>query len=180
MEVSVSKEERTASGARREPKATGGAPEEQRDGRGRWSAKRKAAAILRLLRGEDLETLSRKLGVTRRTCPAADSFCMAAKHLRALEADVENEETQRLKSLVADLREATSCCVKKSRMEAAPLWPGGGRSHEPRRFAPSREDSTAWWRVSGNGRWRIQLFYYQLRSPRNPASAAAARTEDGV
>ena len=61
----MSKESERASGvpegARR---ATGGAPEERRDGRGRWSAKRKAVAILRLLRGEDLETLSRELGVT--------------------------------------------------------------------------------------------------------------------
>ena len=51
-------------GARR---ATGGAPEERRDGRGRWSAKRKMAVVLRLLRGEDIETLSRELGVTAAT-----------------------------------------------------------------------------------------------------------------
>ena len=64
MEVSVSKEREPASGvpegARR---ATGGAPEERRDGRGRWSAKRKTAAVLRLLRGEDIESLSCELGV---------------------------------------------------------------------------------------------------------------------
>ena len=35
--------------------------------RGRFSANRKADAILRLLRGEDLETLSRQLGVTAAT-----------------------------------------------------------------------------------------------------------------
>ena len=61
----MNKEKESASGgpegARR---ATGGAAEERRDGRGRWSAKRKFAAVLRLLRGEDLETLSRELGVT--------------------------------------------------------------------------------------------------------------------
>jgi hypothetical protein len=33
-------------------------------GSGRWSAKRKAAAILRLLQGEDLDTVSRELKVT--------------------------------------------------------------------------------------------------------------------
>jgi transposase-like protein len=32
--------------------------------RGRFSAKRKTEAVLRLLRGEDLDTLSRQLGVT--------------------------------------------------------------------------------------------------------------------
>jgi hypothetical protein len=41
---------RATEGARR---ATGGAPEERRDGRGRRSAKRKFAAVLRQLRGED-------------------------------------------------------------------------------------------------------------------------------
>src|SRR2546422_5906462 len=79
--------------------------EERRDGRGRWSAKRKAAAILRLLRGEDLETLSRELGVTAATLSGwRDQFLDGGEaNLRAREADVENEETQRLKSLVADL-----------------------------------------------------------------------------
>jgi hypothetical protein len=45
-------------------RATGGSPEDRRDGRCQWSGKRTFAAVLRLLRGEDLETLSRKLGVT--------------------------------------------------------------------------------------------------------------------
>jgi hypothetical protein len=56
----VSKEREQASGALEGARrATGGAPEERGDGRGRWSAKRKMAAVLRLLRGEDIETLSR-------------------------------------------------------------------------------------------------------------------------
>ena len=64
----MSKESEPASGAaERARRATGGAPEERRDGRGRWSAKRKFAGVLRLLRGEDLETLSRELGVTAAT-----------------------------------------------------------------------------------------------------------------
>src|SRR2546422_8903930 len=68
MEVSVSKEREPASGAPQGARrATGGAPEERRDGRGRWSAKRKTAAVLRLLRGEDIESLSRELGGTAAT-----------------------------------------------------------------------------------------------------------------
>jgi transposase len=102
----VSKERASASGvlegARR---ATGGAPEERRDGRGRWSAKRKMAAVLRLLRGEDIETLSRELSVTAATISGwrEQSLIGMEANLKAREADVENEETQRLKSLVADL-----------------------------------------------------------------------------
>jgi hypothetical protein len=44
----MSKERESASGAAEGARrATGGAPEERRDGRGRWSAKRKYAAVLR-------------------------------------------------------------------------------------------------------------------------------------
>ena len=76
-------------GARR---ATAGVPEEQRDGRGRWSAKRKYAAVLRLLRGEDLETLSRELGVTAATLSGwREQFLEGgAANLKAREADVDN------------------------------------------------------------------------------------------
>jgi len=86
-------------------RATGGAPDERRDGRGRWSAKRKTAAVLRLLRGEDIETLSRELGVTAATLSGwREQFLAGGEaHLKARETAVENEETQRLKSLVADL-----------------------------------------------------------------------------
>jgi transposase len=98
-----------------------GAPEERHDGRGRWSARRKAAAILRLLRGEDLETLSRELGVTAATLSGwRDQFLEGgAANLKAREADVENEETQRLKSLVADLSMSNELLREKiHRMEA--------------------------------------------------------------
>lgn len=102
----MSKEREPASGALEGAhRATGGAPEGRRDGRGRWSAKRKMAAVLRLLRGEDIETLSRELGVTAATLSGwrEQSLVGMEANLKAREADVENEETQRLKSLVADL-----------------------------------------------------------------------------
>jgi transposase-like protein len=98
-----------------------GAPEQRRDGRGRWSAKRKTAAILRLLHGEDLETLSRELGVTAATLSGwRDQFLDGGEaNLRAREADVENEETQRLKSLVADLSMSNELLREKiHRLEA--------------------------------------------------------------
>lgn len=105
-------------GARR---ATGRAPEERRNGRGRWSAKRKMAAILRLLRGEDLETLSRELGVTAATLSGwrEQSLVSMEANLKVREADAENEETRRLKSLVADLSMSNELLREKiHRMEA--------------------------------------------------------------
>ena len=102
----MSKEREAASGALEGARrATGGAPEERRDGRGRWSAKRKMAAVLRLLRGEDIETLSRELGVTAATLSGwREQFLDGGEsNLKAREADMENAESQRLKSMVADL-----------------------------------------------------------------------------
>jgi len=97
------------------------APEERRDGRGRWSAKRKTAAVLRLLRGEDIESLSRELGVTAATLSGwREQFLAGGEaNLKARETDVENEETQRLKSLVADLSMSNELLREKiHRMEA--------------------------------------------------------------
>ena len=53
-------EESTAAESAR--RATGAAAE--RDRRGRFSAGRKRATVLRLRRGEDLESVSRELGIT--------------------------------------------------------------------------------------------------------------------
>src|SRR5208283_391486 len=58
----MSKERESASGGPEGVRrASGGAPEERRDGRGRWSAKRKFAAALRLLREAQLLAPSRTL-----------------------------------------------------------------------------------------------------------------------
>ena len=103
------------------PAGSSVAPEERRDGRGRWSAEPKFAAVLRLLRGEDLETLSRELGVTAATLSGwRDQFLDGgAANLKAREADVDNEETQLLKSLVADLSMSNELLREKiHRMEA--------------------------------------------------------------
>ena len=118
----MSKEREPASGATEGARrASGVAPEERRDGRGRWSAKRKFAAVLRLLRGEDLETLSRELGVTAATLSGwREQFLEGgAANLKVWEANVDNEETQRLKSLVADLSMSNELLREKiHRMEA--------------------------------------------------------------
>jgi transposase-like protein len=50
-----------AEGARR---VTDAGPQFARSGKGRWSAKRKLSVVLELLRGADLESTSRKYGVT--------------------------------------------------------------------------------------------------------------------
>jgi transposase len=77
------------------------------DGRGRQrlSAKRKQSAVLRLLRGEDLELLSRELGVTAAELSAwRDAFLAAGEAaLKTRPADGRDLEIGRLKAKVGEL-----------------------------------------------------------------------------
>jgi transposase-like protein len=91
-----------AEGARR---ATGEASEVGRGGKGRWSAKRKMAVVLELLRGEDLETLSRKCAVTAATLSSwRDCFLASGEAgLKIRQKDLVDEQGRRMKSVIAEL-----------------------------------------------------------------------------
>jgi transposase len=67
---------------------------------GRMSRQRKTAAVLRLLRGEDLETVSRSLGVTAATLSGwRDAFLAAGEAaLTTKPASGEELESERLKA----------------------------------------------------------------------------------
>ena len=67
---------------------------------GRMSRQRKAAAVLRLLRGEDLETVSRSLGVTAATLSGwRDAFVAAGEAILTTKpATGEELESERLKA----------------------------------------------------------------------------------
>src|SRR5690606_26380467 len=73
--------------------------------RGRFSSKRKADAVLRLLRGEALDELSRELGVTAATLSRwRDEFLAAGQAgLKSRERTAADDEVLRLKALVGDL-----------------------------------------------------------------------------
>src|SRR6516162_9696117 len=74
-------------------------------GAGRWSSRRKVSVVLELLRGADLESTSRKYRVTAATLAAwRDRFLAGGETgLKSREADVEDEERRRLKSVVASV-----------------------------------------------------------------------------
>jgi transposase len=83
------------------------------------------AAVRRLLRGEDIETLSRELGLRAATLPGwrQQSLIGMEANLKAREAEVENEETPRLKSLVADLSMSHELLREKiHQIEAGRPW----------------------------------------------------------
>ena len=73
--------------------------------RGRFSASRKTDAILRLLRGEDLETLSREVGVTAATLSGwRDSFLDGGTAaMKSRPADDRDELVARLQAKVGQL-----------------------------------------------------------------------------
>ena len=74
-------------------------------GGGRWSSKRKVSVILELLRGADLESTSRKHGVTAATLTEwRDRFLAGGETiLKSREVNVEDEEKRRLKSAIASV-----------------------------------------------------------------------------
>lgn len=101
-------------GARR---ATGEAPEGRAADRGRFSARRKADAVLRLLRGEDLETLSRALGVTAARLSAwREEFLAGGTAALKTRHDPDapgHEELVRLKAKIGDLAVANELLEEK-------------------------------------------------------------------
>ena len=72
---------------------------------GRMSRRRKAAAVLRLLRGEDLETVSRSLGITAATLSGwRDAFLAAGEAAMAGCPDGgEALEAERLKAKLGEV-----------------------------------------------------------------------------
>ena len=73
--------------------------------RRRMSARRKQEAVLRLLRGEDLELVSRELAVTAAELSGWRDACLAAGEaaMRSRPADARDAEIGRLKEKVGEL-----------------------------------------------------------------------------
>src|SRR5438270_11140512 len=99
--------------------------------RRRMSAGRKRAAVLRLLRGEDLELVSRGLGVTAAELSGWREVFLAAGEasMRSRPADARDAEIGRLKEKVGELTVATELLEAKiGRLETArPLAPRRSR-----------------------------------------------------
>ena len=73
--------------------------------RGRLSSASKTEAVLRLIRGEDLDALSRELSVTAETLLSwRHSFIAGGQsNLKSRESTAANDENQKLKALAGDL-----------------------------------------------------------------------------
>jgi hypothetical protein len=76
-----------------------------RSGKGRWSAKRKLSVVLELLRGADLESTSRKYGLTVAALSQWREAFLAAGEagLQIRQEDLAGEQARRMKSVIAEL-----------------------------------------------------------------------------
>ena len=90
-------------------------PAAERDRKGRFSARRTRATVLRLLRGENLESVSRELGVTAaRASHWRDQFLAAGQAgLKSRAPDARDEEHQRLHAKVGELLMETELLYAK-------------------------------------------------------------------
>ena len=87
--------------------------------RGRFSVRRKTDAVLRLLRGEDLELLSRELGVTAATLSGwRDDFLAAGQAaLKSRPDDERDEEIARLRAKVGELTMDNELLLQRCRTD---------------------------------------------------------------
>jgi transposase-like protein len=83
---------------------------------GRFSARRKAAAVVRLIKGEDLDTLSRELGVTAATLSDwRERFQRGGEaNLKSREPTEADEEALRLKAMVGELTMKNELLVRRA------------------------------------------------------------------
>ena len=88
-----------------------------RGGVGRWSSRRKMSVVLELLKGSDLDSLSRRHGVTAaKLSHWRDEFLAGGEaHLKSREVVFDDEETRRLKSVLADLATTNDLLKEKIR-----------------------------------------------------------------
>jgi transposase-like protein len=72
---------------------------------GRWSSQRKTEVVLRLLRGEALDALSRELGVTAATLAQwRDQFLAAGQAgVRSRPTDARDEDLARLRAKIGEV-----------------------------------------------------------------------------
>jgi transposase-like protein len=100
--------------------------------RGRWSSRRKQEVVLRVLRGEDLDALSRELGVTAGTIARwRDQFLAGGQAaVKSRPADERDDEIARLRAKVGELTMENALLRDRARRAEA------GAPFGPRRSRP--------------------------------------------
>ncbi len=103
--------------------ANGRGEERSRPERGRFSSRRKTEAVLRLLRCEELDALSRELGVAAATlAPGRERFLAAGQDsFKSRPADDRDEEIRRRQSKVGATTMENELLLERARTAEAGL-----------------------------------------------------------
>ncbi len=101
--------------------------------RGRWSSRRKMEVVLRALRGEDLDALSRELGVTAGTIAQWREQFLAGGQaaVKSRPADERDDELGRLRAKVGELTMETELRRDRARRAEGDGGPFGRRRPRP-------------------------------------------------
>jgi hypothetical protein len=121
-EESMGKKGRKAGAPEGARRATVGAPGGIED-RGRFSARRKMEAVLRLLRGEDLDHVSREIGVTAATLAQwREAFVVGGQaSLKSRPEDDRDEEIRQLREKIGEITMDNELLLKRARAAEANL-----------------------------------------------------------
>ncbi len=97
--------------------------------RGRWSSRRKMEVVLRALRGEDLDALSRELGVTAGTIAQWREQVLAGGQaaVKSRPADERDDELGRLRAKVGELTMENELLRERARRAEGDGGPFGRR-----------------------------------------------------
>lgn len=114
----------------RRPSGDAGAPGPR--SQGRWGARRKLEVVLRILRGESLDLLSRQLGVTAaRLSQWRDQALMGFQAaLKSRPSDARDEEVTKLRAKIGEITMENELLYDKIHRMEEGLTPPSGR---PRR-----------------------------------------------
>lgn len=98
--------------------------------RGRWTARRKREAVVRLIRGESLDALSREIGVTAARLSEWQSAFLEAGEagLKSRLRDQRDSEIDRLKRKVGELTMDNELLVELQRLQENRTHPQTRRS----------------------------------------------------
>src|ERR687894_2204412 len=98
--------------------------------RGRWSSRRKTEIVLRVLRGEDFDALSRELGVTAGTIAQWREQFLAGGQaaVKSRPADERDDELGRLRAKIGELTMEHELLRERARRAESDSPFGRGRS----------------------------------------------------
>ncbi len=97
--------------------------------RGRWSSRREMAVVLRALRGEDLDALSRELGVTAGAIAQWREQFLAGGQaaVKSRQADERDDELGRLRAKIGELTMENELLRERARRAEGDGGPFGRR-----------------------------------------------------